>query len=108
MIIVIFLLPGDGFAEDTVQSSGFANVTNVQFRGELWPDPVFRGGFVFETANLPLTDGVVIFVVRGNTEIYVNRLLATLLAAKNMNKRVKVGYIQHVSREGTVVSIKIE
>jgi hypothetical protein len=72
--------------------------------GSLWQNEN-RGGFYFYTDSLP--QGVEYFIARGATEVYLNRLLSVLLAAKTTNKRVTVAYIQH-GIEGDVVAIAIE
>lgn len=104
IIMMIALFSHCAFAEETAQSSELGHVTVVNILGQLWQN-ANRGGFFFYTDTLPT--GIAYFIVRGESELYVNRLLATLLAAKTMNKKIVVNYIKH-GEEGDVVAIGIE
>jgi len=108
-IFVILVVVGfssiNVFCSDIIEVSDPAHVTEITFMGELWGNPN-RGGFYFKTDNLP--SGINYFIVRGGSELYIDRLLATLLLAKSMNKRVVINYTKVTSTEGDVVSIGIE
>jgi hypothetical protein len=110
ILIILVLLPVYGFADDQVQASGYGYVTGINFMGTLWQN-ANRGGFYFYIDPMP--PGVDYFIVRGNSELYIDRLLATLLSAKSMNKRIAVSYIVYnpanpYGIEGDIVSISIE
>ncbi len=92
-VVLGFLVVGsNAFADDKVRNSKLGDITAITLMGERWHNPN-RGGFFFTTGNLP-NDPYPLnyFIVRGESEKYVNRLLSTLLSAKSMNKRVTVGY----------------
>ena len=105
ILVVIGFSSINVFCSDTIEVSEPAHVTGIQLMGELWGNEN-RGGFYFYTDNLP--SGIDYFIVRGGSELYIDRLLATLLSAKSMNKRVVINYTKFTSNEGDVVSIAIE
>ena len=48
------------------------------------------------------------FIVRGDSELYIDRLLAIVLSAKSMNKTVVISYSEITPKHGDVVTILIE
>ena len=115
LFMITALISVNASADDTTYAASLAHVTSFTLMGERWQN-ANRGGFYFYTDNMPALPtspyNVDYFIVRG-TEKYVNRLLSVVLAAKNMNKRIAVGYmVLHPDNpeaiEGDVVSIAVE
>jgi hypothetical protein len=106
ILVVIGFSSINVFCFDTNVNSDPAHVTGITLMGELWGN-ANRGGFFFMTDNLP--SGIDYFIVRGESELYVNRLLATLLSAKSTNSTVVINYTNDlVSFEGDVIAITIQ
>jgi len=105
ILVVIGFSSINVFCSDTIEVSDPAHVTGITFMGELWGNPN-RGGFYFKTDNLP--SGIDYFIVRGESELYVDRLLAIVLSAKSMNKTVVISYTEIDPTYGDVISIFIE
>jgi len=107
-IIAIFvILVVIGFSSINVfcGQSDPAHITGIFFMGERYGNPN-RGGFFFMTDNLP--SRIEKFIVRGDSELYIDRLLAIVLSAKSMNKTVVISYSEITPKHGDVVTILIE
>ena len=106
ILVVIGFSSINVFCFDTAKNSDSVHVTQICQMGELWHN-ANRGGFYFLVDNLP--SGIDIFIVRGESELHVNRLLATLLSAKSTNSTVVITYNNDlVSNEGDVIAITIQ
>ncbi|KRT55035.1 hypothetical protein [endosymbiont of Ridgeia piscesae] len=112
LILMLLVTSASVHASDEIRASDYGHVTSVIVMGQLWQNPN-RGGFFFYTDNQPAE--ISYFIVRGNTETYINRLLATLLSAKSMNQKVAINYrptsIPDPNTglfEGEVVSVSIK